>query len=147
MLDLAFRNSTKQKVYSKSFFEKVISVALETTNLGSKKVEVSVNLVGDSKITSLNKKYRDKNMPTDVLSFPLNDEIGVKSRVGDIMSLGDIFISLPTAKKYAKEEGVSLDSKLKFLTVHGFLHLLGYDHGNSKDKAIMFKLQDKILGN
>ncbi len=146
MLDLAFRNSTKDRAYGKKFFEKILSSAVRTTGLDSKKVEISINLVGNRRIASLNKKYRDKNVTTDVLSFPLNDETGIKSRVGDIMSLGDIFISLPVAKEYAKKEGVSLYSKLQFLTIHGFLHLLGYDHNNPKNKTEMFKLQDKILG-
>ena len=73
-------------------------------------------------------------------------EIGTEVNTGGIMNLGDIFICLPVAKKYAARENVSLDYKLAFLVVHGFLHLLGYDHEKStEEKEKMFTLQDKIL--
>ena len=109
-------------------------------------IELSINLVSEARIRYLNQKYREKNKVTDVLSFPLNQKNGVKIGIGGIIPLGDIFICLPIAKENAIKEGMSLDLELAFLTVHGFLHLLGYEHEKSeKGKKTMFKLQDKIL--
>lgn len=146
MTDLTFHNFTTDQDYKKNFFEKVVSVATKETDLSLKKIELSINLVGEDRIKALNKKYRNKNKVTDVLSFPLHKKVGVKSTEGGIISLGDIFICLPVAKKYATREGVGLDFKLSFLTIHGFLHLLGYDHEKSiVEKEKMFTLQDKVL--
>lgn len=134
MIDLVFKNYTSQKAPGESFFVKVINAGLKTTKLKAKKVEISVNLIGEGKIRSLNKKYRNKDKPTDVLLFPLGD------------GNGDIFICLSIAKKQAKGENVSIEDKLAQLTVHGFLHLAGYDHEKSdKDAKKMFDLENKIL--
>lgn len=146
MVDLVLNNFTTGRTYGREFFEKVLEAAVEETGLGNKKTELSVNLVGEGRIKALNKKYRGRNRVTDVLSFPLNEKVDVKSAKNDIISLGDIFICLPVAKKYALREDVSLDYKLSFLTVHGFLHLLGYDHEKSSaEQTKMFALQDNIL--
>lgn len=134
ILDLVFKNNTSQKAPTRIFFAKVISAGLKTTKLKGRGVEVSVNLVGEGKIRGLNKKHREKDKPTDVLSFPLGD------------GNGDIFICLSIAKKEAKRENISVEAKLAHLTVHGFLHLLGYDHEKSKrDAEKIFNLETKIL--
>ena len=133
MLDLVFKNYTSQKTPGESFFVDVLKTGAKTAKVKNK-VEVSVNLVGEGKIKSLNRKHRNKDKATDVLSFPLGD------------GNGDIFICLPIAKKEAKRENISIKAKLAQLTVHGFLHLLGYDHEKSADSAKkMFKLERKIL--
>jgi len=100
-------------------------------------------LVGDGTIRKLNKAYRGKDKATDVLSFEAPRMC--KKANG---FLGDIIISVPTAKRNAKEQKVSLKQELIRLAVHGTLHLLGYDHeGRSKKKDIqkMFSLQEKIV--
>ena len=108
--------------------EKILETACLAVGLKRKEVEVSVNIVSPAKMLGLNRLYRGKNRPTDVLSFP----IGIKH---DILILGDIFINRLDAKK-----------NLPFLVVHGFLHLVGYDHEKSKhDEKIMFSLQDEII--
>lgn len=133
-LDLVFKNYTSQNSPGESFFAEVINTGLNIMKFKSGKAEVSVNLVGEGKIKNLNKKYRRKNQPTDVLSFPLGD--------GD----GDIFICLPIAKKEAKSENISMETKLAQLTIHGFLHLLGYDHEkSSRDANKVISLEEKIL--
>ena len=71
-MDLVFKNSTLGKKYTSKFFEKVLVEAVKELKLAGKKIEVSVNLVGEAKIKELNKKYRHKNKVTDVLSFPMN---------------------------------------------------------------------------
>lgn len=125
MLDLVFKNSASLKAPGGAFFVKILELAAKTLKLGDSKIEISVNLVGRAKIKNLNKKYRNKNTATDVLSFPLST--AVLKKYG-ILLLGDIFICLPVAKKEAEEENISIEKKLAWLTVHGFLHLLGYDH-------------------
>lgn len=81
--------------------------------------EVNLRLVNDQEMQELNFKFRRKNRPTDVLSFPMGEE-GI---------LGDIAISYETAKRNANRYGVSYQAEMKRLLVHGVLHLLGYDHG------------------
>lgn len=141
-LDLVFQNLTRDKSIKKDFFKKILAISARELNF-HKKVEVSVNLVGENKIKSLNKKYRHKDKVTDVLSFPLADETFIKY---GIMTLGDIFICLPFAKKEAKRENIDMKEKLAQLAVHGFLHLAGYDHEESKLRAEkMFNLERRIL--
>lgn len=85
--------------------------------------EVSLSFVGERAIQTLNRKFLKKNKPTDVLSFPL----GEKAPDGKFY-LGDIVISVPVAFRQAREKGHSLDREMRLLAIHGFLHLLGYDH-------------------
>ncbi len=143
MLDLVFQNFTTDRSSGRNFFNKVLKASISELSLDAKKIEVGINLVGEDKIKELNSRYRDKDKVTDVLSFPLDDKI--VERHG-ILALGDIFICLSFAKNEAKSENVSIDKKLAQLAVHGFLHLLGYDHERSKkDAEKMFGLENKIL--
>ncbi|GFN22511.1 rRNA maturation RNase YbeY [Thermanaeromonas sp. C210] len=111
--------------------------------------EVSVTLVDDAEIRRLNRMYRGVDAPTDVLSFPLQDEEEVeppiKGEEGELL-LGDILISLETAARQAAAYGHSLEREVGFLALHGFLHLLGYDHDTPEREEIMFRRQEEILG-
>ena len=103
----------------------------------------NIIIVDEKKIKELNKNYRGKDSITDVISFALEDDntfIKTNFRV-----LGDIYICLKRAKEQAKEYGHSLKREICFLSIHGLLHLLGYDHMNEKDEKIMFDLQEMIL--
>ncbi len=103
----------------------------------------NVIIVDNDEIHELNKKYRNIDRPTDVISFALEDDdtfIKLPQRV-----LGDIYISIDMAIKQANEYGHSLLRELCFLSVHGLLHLLGYDHMDSNEEKIMFELQERIL--
>ncbi|MFZ8862583.1 MAG: rRNA maturation RNase YbeY [Thermocrinis sp.] len=117
---------------------KIAHRALEV--LGLSKVELSIALVSDAQIKRLNKLYRNKDKPTDVLSFPIGE------KVEDWLILGDIVISVDTAKRQAKELGYSLEEELKRLLVHGLVHLLGYDHelGGEEEKKF-FELEEFVL--
>jgi probable rRNA maturation factor len=108
--------------------------------LGLNKAELSIALVSDAQIRRLNKLYRNKDKPTDVLSFPIGE------KVEDWLILGDIVISVDTAKRQAKEFGYSLEEELKRLLVHGLVHLLGYDHelGGEEEKKF-FELEEFVL--
>ena len=123
---------------TKEFIKKVVNQILN--NLQLENVEVSITLTDNDIIKSINKEWRDKDKPTDVLSFPQGDTIGYKYRV-----LGDVIISLPYAKNQAREIGHSYKAEIVRLLTHGILHLLGYDHEtNEEDAKIMFDLQDRI---
>ena len=141
MIDLIFRNLTSDKKYGPKFFENVLETAVNELGLKND-FSLSVNLTVESKMRELNKKHRNKNQPTDVLSFPTDE----KSAISSIQDLGDIFICLSIAKKDARVENIDIRYKLAQLTTHGFLHLLGYDHEKSEhDAGIMFKTEARIL--
>lgn len=117
--------------------------------------EVALTFVDDEEIQALNKAYREKDKPTDVLSFPQwednDDEMTIvydedDAPEEDAEMIGDIVISLQTAKRQAEEFGHSLEREVCFLFVHGFLHLIGYDHEEGDaEEAEMFAKQDEIL--
>ena len=103
----------------------------------------NIILVDNDYIHKLNKEYRGIDRVTDVISFALEDsqdEVKLDFRV-----LGDIYISVYKAKDQAKEYGHSFLRELSFLTIHGLLHLLGYDHMTKEEEEIMFKKQDELL--
>ena len=108
---------------------------------------ISVSIVNNEFIHKINKEYRNIDRPTDVISFAFLDNENRQEAYSSTLPvcLGDIYISLEKAKSQAEEYGHSIDRELKFLFVHGLLHLLGYDHMNKEDEEIMFSLQDKIL--
>ena len=112
----------------------------------SAETEVSVSLVSDEVIHVLNKDYRGIDRPTDVLSFAL-DEAEEPQEFGgpDTHLLGDIIISAETAVRQGEEYGHSLNRELVYLGVHSLLHLLGYDHMNKADKAVMRQEEEKAL--
>ncbi len=115
--------------------------------------EVSVTFTDNEGIHELNKKYREVDKPTDVLSFPLFDYDGVSEEppVDEMMpNLGDIVISLEKAKEQAREYGHSFERETAFLCVHSMLHLLGYDHEKSEEEDIEMRSKQseimKIMG-
>ncbi|EOP67008.1 rRNA maturation factor [Bacillus cereus VDM006] len=110
--------------------------------------ELSVTFVDNERIQEINRDYRDKDQPTDVISFAMEDMgEGEMEIVGAEMPrmLGDLIISIPRAKEQAEEYGHSFDRELGFLALHGFLHLLGYDHMTDEDEKEMFGKQKEIL--
>lgn len=110
--------------------------------------EVSVTFVTNESIQEINKTYRNKDMATDVISFAM-EEMGegeVEIINADIPTLlGDIIISVQRATEQAETYQHSFERELCFLAVHGFLHLLGYDHGTEQQEKEMFGLQESIL--
>jgi probable rRNA maturation factor len=111
--------------------------------------EVSVTFIDNKKIHKLNREHRDKDKPTDVLSFPMweREELYDGSAYdGHAVTLGDIIISAEKAKSQAEEYGHSLEREICFLSVHSILHLLGYDHETSEeDEAYMKTKQEDVL--
>lgn len=102
----------------------------------------SIIFVSLDEIHELNKTYRGIDRPTDVISFALEDN---DDRIKGVRVLGDIYICIDKMKEQAISYGHSNKRELSFLTVHGLLHLLGYDHQTKEDEEVMFGLQEKIL--
>lgn len=118
-----------------------IIFAVKKLNLD--KVIFNVIIVDNKKIQEINRTYRNIDSPTDVISFALEDDqsfIKTEFRI-----LGDIYISIEKTIEQAKEYGHGVKRELLFLTTHGFLHLLGYDHINTEEENVMFELQELIL--
>ncbi|WP_042478241.1 rRNA maturation RNase YbeY [Bacillus ndiopicus] len=110
--------------------------------------ELSVTFVTNEAIHEINREYRDKDQPTDVISFALEElGEGETAIIGEGIPriLGDIIISVERTQEQAEEYGHSFERELGFLAVHGFLHLLGYDHMNEQDEKEMFDKQNAIL--
>lgn len=132
----------EEKISELDTVEKVLYKAIEKEQLE----DVSFNLiiVDNEYIHNLNKTYRNIDRETDVITFALEDEDTIvlpgKDRI-----LGDIYISIDKAKVQAREYNHSLLRELSFLAVHGFYHLLGYDHMNPEDEKIMFSKQEEVL--
>ncbi len=127
--------------------EELLNFAAEKENVESDS-ELSVTFVSNERIQEINREYREKDYPTDVISFALEEmgegEIAV-SGMDLPRILGDIIISVKKAREQASEYGHSFDREMGFLAVHGLLHLLGYDHMNEEEEKIMFDRQREIL--
>lgn len=125
--------------------EELFQYVINDENI-SNKVEITVSFVTNDEIQTLNKQYRNKNTPTDVLSFPLFSKLELDELDQSIpISLGDIVISTEQAKKQSIEYGHSLTREICFLAVHGLLHLFGYDHSTVRDEEVMFQKQNLLL--
>ena len=110
-------------------------------DLGCDKRELSILITGDDQIHELNRQYLNRDRPTNVLSFPMAGD----DRIGTGM-LGDIVISVDTAKMEADEMGITFHERIYELLVHGLLHLMGYDHEKTeKDEKIMRKEEKRLL--
>ena len=120
------------------------SVIEETLKMeGVDNASFSIIFISDEKMHEMNLECRGIDRTTDVLSFALEDVDNIK---GDVRILGDIFISIPKMRAQAKEYEHSERRELSFLTCHGLLHLLGYDHTKSlEEEKIQFGLQDEML--
>ena len=112
----------------------------EVADISDHNLELSILLTSDEKIKSLNKNYRNKNSSTNVLSFPMNI-----MNHNNVMILGDIAISLDTIISESKKYKISKKKYLSKMTIHGLLHLLGYDHINDIDFKIMKTKERNIL--
>lgn len=129
-------------------FQEIFQKTLKELNKQKLNYFVEVNIVGEEEIHYINKEYRAVDSVTDVLSFPLEDETPVVLDETEVafIHLGSIMICAPRALEQSANYGHSLDRELKFLFVHGLLHLLGYDHMDAESEKVMFELQNKIIG-
>ena len=142
MNELEIFNQTEEEITELEIVKDVLNYAIKKENLEN--VMFNVIIVDNQYIHELNKNYRHIDRETDVITFALEDETEMITPVGERV-LGDIYISLDKAKSQAKEYGHSLLRELSFLAVHGFYHLLGYDHMTKEDETIMFSKQEEVL--
>jgi len=124
--------------------DKLLTFAKEQEQIDSD-AELSVTFVDKTEIQEINKMYRDKDKVTDVISFALEEDEPEIIGLDMPRVLGDIIICTDVAKEQADSYGHSFERELGFLALHGFLHLLGYDHIDEQDEKEMFGRQDQIL--
>lgn len=134
-------NETKEEIKELEVLPDLLEFAANKQQV--KDVVFNIIIVDNEYIHQLNKTYRGVDRPTDVISFALEDNGTWKTEFGRI--LGDIYISIDQARIQAKEYGHSLKRELAFLSIHGFLHLLGYDHMTEEEEKEMFGRQEWIL--
>jgi probable rRNA maturation factor len=122
--------------------------AIVQRELPAGRYTVSLHLVGEDSIHELNRDHRAIDAPTDVLSFPLHDPNGMRFVLppDQAVSLGDVAISWPSVVHQAAEFGHSPERELAYLTAHGVLHLLGYDHERELDRQRMRAREEEALG-
>ena len=141
-------------IEEKEEYEKVIGQVLKRCfkeeKLEASKLYVTVTLTNSENIREINKIYRNIDKATDVLSFPMfeKNELEEKIKQNDYKHedvLGDIVISITKVEEQAKEYGHSFERELSYMVVHGFYHLMGYDHIEEEDKKIMRPKEEKIL--
>jgi len=125
----------------------VIEKCYEIEKLQNKNLYINVIFTIPAKIKEINKQYRNIDKETDVLSFPMyeKDEIFLKKDGSEMDILGDIIISIEQVKRQAIEYGHSFERELAYMLVHGFYHLMGYDHVNDDDKHEMRKKEEAVL--
>ncbi len=135
-------NQTDEEIKELDTVKKVLNYALKKEKLEN--VEFNVIIVDSTYIHELNQVYRGIDKETDVITFALEDDKTVING-SDNRVLGDIYICLDKAKSQAIEYGHSFLREITFLAVHGFYHLLGYDHQEKTDEEIMFAKQEEVL--
>lgn len=134
-------NETKEEIKELEVLPDLLEFAANKQQV--KDVVFNIIIVDNEYIHQLNKTYRGVDRPTDVISFALEDNGACETEFGRI--LGDIYISIDQARIQAKEYGHSLKRELAFLSIHGFLHLLGYDHMTEEEEKEMIGRQEWIL--
>lgn len=150
LVEISFLNIAEQENL-KEFIKEIVNECFKEEKLNNLNFYLSIILTSPEEIHKLNKEYRHVDKETDVLSFPMfeKNEIDemVKNKVKNnvVETLGDIVISLDKVAKQSEEYGHSFERELSYMIVHGFYHIMGYDHIEEKDKIIMRPKEEKIL--
>ncbi len=149
MYEIVYDGIDEKEEY-KEVIEKVLSQCFKEEKLENSKLCVTVTLTTPKTIQEINKQYRNIDRATDVLSFPMfeKDELDSKIQENDFENediLGDIVVSVDKVKEQAIEYGHSFERELSYMIVHGFYHLMGYDHIEENDKKIMREKEENIL--
>ncbi len=148
-VELVYKDVEENKEYER-IIDLVINKCFEVEKLENLNLYMSITLTTPSEIRSINKEFRKIDKETDVLSFPMfeKDEIDemVSSGENEIPEvLGDIVISVERVKQQADEYGHSFERELAYMVVHGFYHVMGYDHMVEEDKVIMRAKEENVL--
>ncbi|PPE05201.1 rRNA maturation RNase YbeY [Williamsoniiplasma lucivorax] len=146
MAKISFQNQTTTKMTEfQKLAKQLINSAIKILNLEKENLCLSIVFVDDKQALKINQEYRHKNYIPDVISFPIMMSEQEIEALG-FREIGDLFICLSEAQRKTLKYHHTIKEEMAFLFVHGFLHLLSYDHEtNKKDEAIMFGLQDQIL--
>ena len=149
MYEIIYQDVEEKSEYDE-IIRKVLAECFKEENLENSKLYITITLTTPEKIQEVNKKYRNINKTTDVLSFPMfeKEELEEKIKNNDFIYediLGDIIISIDKVKEQAIEYNHSFERELSYMVVHGFYHLMGYDHIKEEDKKEMRPKEEKIL--
>ena len=149
MFQIEYVDIEEDKNYEE-IIKKVIKQCFKRENLENSKLYISITLTTPSVIQEINKKHRNIDKPTDVLSFPMFEKVEIEQKIKENNFLhedvlGDIVISIEKVKEQALEYGHSFERELSYMVVHGFYHLMGYDHIQEEDKLEMRKKEENIL--
>ena len=149
MCEIIYEDVEPNEEYEKTI-KKVLEECYKTENLTNSKLIITITLTTPEKIRQINNEYRQIDKATDVLSFPMFEktELYEKIKKQEILHedvLGDIIISVQKVEEQAKEYGHSFERELSYMVVHGFYHLMGYDHIEEKDKIIMRPKEENVL--
>ena len=126
-----------------SYIKKKIKKISQFNSLRKKRFSFTILLTGNYKMKYLNHKFRNKNKTTDVLSFPNLDTVDLKKKTDTKIYLGDIALSYEIINRRSKDTNFHLE--FDKMWIHGYLHLLGYDHKKVRDYKVMKKIEDQIL--
>ena len=149
MFEIVYNDIEEKEEYQK-IIQKVLEKCFEEEKMIDSKLMITIILTNAENIKKINKQYRNIDKATDVLSFPMFErgelENEIKNRLIEHEDvLGDIIISIPKVEEQAKEYGHSFGRELSYMIVHGFYHLMGYDHIKEEDKKEMRPKEEKIL--
>lgn len=149
MYQIEYLDIEENKDYE-STIEKVIRKCFEEEKLLESKLYISITLTNPENIRKFNNEYRNIDKETDVLSFPMFEKTELDNKIKEENFeyedvLGDIVISIERVEEQAKEYGHSFERELSYMLVHGFYHLMGYDHIEEEDKKIMRPKEEYIL--
>ena len=149
MCEIIYADVEPNEEYEKTI-KKVLEECYKTENLTNSKLIITITLTTPEKIRQINNEYRQIDKATDVLSFPMFEktELDEKIKKQEFLHedvLGDIIISVQKVEEQAKEYGHSFERELSYMVVHGFYHLMGYDHIEEKDKIIMRPKEENVL--
>jgi len=135
----------KAEAEAESIVQNAIATAATFVTLPAEATELAVMLTDDASIRDLNREWRDQDKPTHVLSFPAAPLPGTTTQDGVPLMLGDIAIAYETTRREAETDAKPFPHHLSHLAVHGFLHLLGYDHIEDSEAEVMEELERRIL--
>ena len=149
MYEIIYKDIEPNNKYEKTI-KKVLEQCFKEEKIENSKLSITITLTNPENIQKINKEYRNIDKPTDVLSFPMFEKQELEEKIKnedfeheDI--LGDIIISIQKVQEQAKEYEHSFERELSYMVVHGFYHLMGYDHIKEEDKAQMRPKEEKIL--
>ena len=150
MYEISYLNVEKGQEDWEAIVKKVLDKCFEEEGLLDSKLIMTITFTTPEEIRKINKKYRKIDKATDVLSFPMfeKDELDEKIKSGDFPYedvLGDVIISIEKVREQAEEYGHSFERELSYMLVHGFYHLMGYDHIEEEDKKIMRAKEENVL--